>query len=98
MPIVIIIIGAILIVTAYSGTYAQLATELESDVPAYFKWGIALGLLVAAGYIPGFKTPVRWLLALVVLVIVLKNWPNIQKSFSSFTGIQPPQSTGTTTI
>ena len=84
MPIIIILIGLILMMTAWSGTYAQLATELESDIPAYFKWGIALGAVVALGYIPGMKQPSRWLLGLIVVVIIVSNSNKLFSSIQSF--------------
>lgn len=97
MPIVLILIGILLMVTAYSGTYAQLATELESDIPGFMKWGLALGAIVAVGFIPGLQKPARWLLGLVILVIVLKNWSNIAKSTGQLFGtVSTPVSPNTT--
>lgn len=100
MGAVLILIGLILMITAYSGTYAQLATELEADIPGYMKWGLALGIVVAIGFIPGLQKPARWLLGLVILVIVLKNWQNIAKGtgnlFGTVTTPVQPNTTGET--
>lgn len=84
MILALILIGVILMVTAYAGTYAQLATELESDIPGYFKWGLALAAIVAFGYIPGMKTPSRWLLAIVLLVLFLTNFTKVQSQLQNF--------------
>jgi hypothetical protein len=86
MPFAALLIGAILIVVAFNNSYPALATQLESDIPAYFKWAAAIAAILALGYIPGMRTPSRYLLALVLMVIVLKNWPQIQAGFSSFAG------------
>jgi hypothetical protein len=72
MPFALLLIGAVLIVVALNNTHAQLATQLESDVPGYFRWGAAIVALLALGYIPGLRSPSRWLLALVVVAIVVK--------------------------
>jgi hypothetical protein len=72
MPFALLLIGAVLIVVALNNTHAQLATQLESDVPGFFRWGAAIVALLALGYIPGLRTPSRWLLALVVVVLVVK--------------------------
>jgi hypothetical protein len=72
MPFALLLIGAVLIVVALNNTHAQLATQLESDVPGFFKWGAAIVALLALGYIPGLRTPSRWLLALVVVAVVVK--------------------------
>lgn len=84
MPFAALLIGAILIVVAFNNSFGALATELETDIPAYFKWAIAIVAILALGYIPGMRTPSRWLLGLVALVIILVDWPKIQSGFSSF--------------
>lgn len=94
MPFLIMIIGAILIVTALAGTNAQLAAELENDIPPFFKWGAALAAVAALGFIPGLRTPSRLLLALIVLVIVVKYYPQIFGSIKSFTSTPAQASTG----
>ena len=86
MPFIAIIIGAILIVAAFQGTQGTLATALEQDIPGFFKWAIAIAVILGLGYIPGLRTPTRWLLGLVVLVIVLKNYQNIFNGFKNFAG------------
>lgn len=85
MPIAILILGALLIVVAFNNSFGALTTELEQDIPGYFKWAAAIVAILALGYIPGLKTPSRYLIGLVALVVVLKNWPGIQSGFTAFT-------------
>lgn len=94
MPFAALLIGAILIIVAFNNSFGALATELETDIPGYFKWAAAIAAILALGYIPGFKTPSRYLLALVLMVIVLKNWPQIQSGFTSFAS-NPSTASGT---
>lgn len=84
MPFAILIIGVLLIVVAFNNSFGQLATELEADIPGYFKWAAAIAAILALGYIPGFRTPSRYLLALVMLVILLANYAQIYAGLTSF--------------
>lgn len=84
MPFAILLIGAILIVVAFNNSFSALATELETDVPGYFKWAAAIVAILALGYIPGLKTPSRWLLGLVLVVVLLKNYSTILSGFQTF--------------
>jgi hypothetical protein len=74
MPFLLILIGALLIVTAYRNTYGDLASDLETDLPGFAKWALALVAVAAMGWIPGMQKISRWLLALVIVVIVLRNY------------------------
>lgn len=85
MPFVALIVGVILVVVAFNNSAGALVTELEQDVQGYFKWAAAITAILALGYIPGLRTPSRWLLGLVALVVVLTQWSNIQAGFSAFT-------------
>jgi hypothetical protein len=86
MPFVALIIGIIIVVVAFHNAFGSLATELESDVPGYFKWAIAIIAIVALGYVPALRVPSRWLLGLVLFVILLKNYTQIYAGFTSFAG------------
>ena len=57
MPVAILILGALLVVTAFNNSFSALATELEADIPGYFKWAAAIAAICALGYIPGMRTP-----------------------------------------
>lgn len=84
MPIALLIIGGILLITAFNNTMGQLATALESDVPGYFKWIAAISAILGLGYVKGLQTPSRILLALVAVVIVVTQYKAILAGFTSF--------------
>jgi hypothetical protein len=86
MPFAALIVGAVLIVVAFNNTHGQLASELESDIPGYFRWAAAIAAILGLGYVPGLRTPSRWLLALVMVVIVLVNYQAILAGFTNFFG------------
>lgn len=88
MPFLFLIIGALLFIAAYQNTHGDLAKQLGVDVPPYLTWALAIGAIGAIGWVPGFKTPSRWLLALVLVVIVMKNY---QAMLSGFQGIGSAQ-------
>lgn len=84
MPFLLLIAGAILAIAAFNNSQGTLATELEQDVPAYLKWGLAVGAVGALGWIPGMSTISRYLVALVMVVLVVTQWANIQAGFQNF--------------
>lgn len=82
MPLLLVLIGAVLIVTAIRGTTASLATHLGADLTSGFvKWLAALVLIGGIGYVPALRTPARYLLALVIVVILLKDGTGLLQSF-----------------
>jgi hypothetical protein len=83
VPFLLILIGAVLLVSALRNTQGSLATALETDVPGFTKWGLALGAIAALGFIPGMQRISRWLLALVVVVLVLRNWSQFLTGITS---------------
>ena len=89
MPFVLLIVGAILVVAAFNNSHGDLGKALQSDLPGFFKWGAAIAAILGLGFVPGFKTPSRWLLALVLLVIVLKNYSAIFAGLTSFAKTGP---------
>ena len=84
LPIAVLIIGVIIVVVAFNNAHADLATALENDLPGYFKWAAALAAIAALGFVPGLKTPSRYLLALVLLVIFLTNYQTVLSGFTGF--------------
>lgn len=96
MPFALILIGAVIVVVAFNGTQAGLASELENDIPGFFKWAAAIAAILGLGFVPGLRTPSRWLLALVALVILLTNYQRIIAGFQNFaqTGAQTAQAAG----
>ena len=95
MPFAALLIGALLIVAAFNNSFSALASELEADIPPYFKWAAAIVAILGLGYIPGFRTPSRYLLGLVLLVVLLVNYTQIIAGFKAFlTGSGTPTGTG----
>lgn len=83
MPIVILIFGAILIVSAYKNTYTTLFSNLKSDVPGFAVWFAAIAVVGGLQYVPGLRVPARWLLALVLLVLFMSNYQRILSGIKS---------------
>ena len=81
MPFLLLIVGGLIVLVALEGTEGDLATALETDIPPYIKWLAAFLGVGALGYVPGLRSLSNWLLALVITVLVLNNWTQIQKSF-----------------
>lgn len=77
MPFALIIVAAVLIVVAFNNTQGGLGSALAQDVPGYLKWAGAIALVGAIGFVPGMRTPSRWLLGLIGLVLVLSNYQKI---------------------
>lgn len=97
MPIVLLIIAAALIVTAYKNTYGDLTNALTTDVPGFAKWGVSLLIVGGLGYVPGMQTVSRWLLALVLVVLVLRTYANNQSIFAGFANAFSSASSGAST-
>jgi len=93
MILVVLLIGVVLIVSALRNTQGALFSALATDVPQYITWAAAIIALGVIGWIPGLKPISRGLLALVLLVIILRNYQGI------ITGVKAvasaPQTNGT---
>lgn len=74
-------IGAILIVAAVRNSQGALFDALYTDVPGFVVWAAAIFAIGAVGFIPGFKPVSRGLLALVIVVIVMRNYQKILTGF-----------------
>lgn len=83
MAALLILIGAVLLVSAVRNTEGDLGNALVQDVPGYLKWALAIVAVGALGWVPGMRTISRYLLALVLVVIVLKNYAALFKGFTS---------------
>lgn len=81
MPFLLIVIGSLLLISAVRNTYGDMATALETDIPPYFKWALAIVATGSLGWIPGMREISRWLLGLVIVVIVLKNYQAMLTGF-----------------
>lgn len=76
MPFALVIVGLILIVSGAKNTYQQLGARLVGDFtgPGNFGyWIVSIVVLGALGYVPQFKRVSHLLLALVIVVMVIKN-------------------------
>ena len=81
MALFALIIGLILIVAAVRNSQGDLFSALETDVPKFVVWAVALLAIGALGYVPGMKIVSRWLLALVLVVLIVNNY---QKAITGF--------------
>lgn len=86
MPFLLLIIGALLFVVAYQNTHADVGKALAQDIPPFLKWGAAIAAVAALGWVPGMREISRWLLALVLVVIVLKNYQQMLDGLKQLTG------------
>jgi hypothetical protein len=78
MPFALLIVGALLIITAIRGTYGDLGTQLSSDLvgsgsKSFLVWIAAIAAVGALGYSTTLRTPSRLLLALIFLGILISN-------------------------
>lgn len=91
MPLLLIFVAGVLIVSAFRNTQTQLATELETDLPGFGAWALAIIGVGALGWVPGMRVISRWLLALVIVVLVVKNYSALFSGFSRTTAPPPIQ-------
>jgi hypothetical protein len=97
VPFVLILIAGVLIVSAYQNTHGTVIGGLEQDVPAFGKWALGIGGTAALGFIPGMEKISRWLTALVVTVIVVRNWQQVQNGITDLSNVSALPSSGTAT-
>lgn len=81
MAFLALLIAVVLIVVAIRGTQGTLFSALMTDVPGFAVWAAAIFSLALIGFVPGLKPVSRGLLALVILVIVLRNYSSVLASF-----------------
>lgn len=83
MPFILIIVAGLMIMAAWNNSVGNLMTELETDVPGFLKWFLALAVVGGLGYVPGMERFSKMLLGLVMLVLVLSNWTQILAGFQA---------------
>ena len=83
MILILLVIGAILIVAAFRNSQQSLFAALYEDIPAFITWAAAIFAIGAVGFIPGLKPVSRGILALVLVVIVLRNYKQIIAGFEN---------------
>jgi hypothetical protein len=86
MAFVALVIGAIIFIAAVRGTQGDLFSALAVDAPAFVTWAAAIVTLGAIGFIPNLKPVSRSLIALILIVLVLRNYKSIVSGFTSATG------------
>jgi hypothetical protein len=79
MPLALIVIAALLIISAVRGTYQDLGSMLAADFTgggagfkgSFLAWIAAIGSIGALGTIPALRTPSHLLLGLILLVLFI---------------------------
>jgi len=84
MPVVALIIGIAILITAYNDTAGDLGKALKQDLPGFFPWLMAIGVILGLGYVPGLEKPSRYLLVLVGVVLLLTKGKGIFEGFQKF--------------
>ena len=94
MPLLFVIIGTALVVSAVLNNQAKLGQLLAADLPGFLPWAAAIILIGMIGFIPQARTLARSLLVLVLLVIVLANgnglFDKVSSAIQSPTPAEPP--------
>ena len=92
-----LIIGVVLIVAAIRNSQGALFAALGQDVPAFVVWAAAIFALGAIGFIPNLRPVSRGLLALVLVVLVIRNYKQILSGFQNAWQHPPAYVAGDTT-
>lgn len=74
MPFALIFVAVALLVAAFRGTQQCLFTLVKSDITSgFFKWGAAILLIGALGYVKALAPVSTALIVLLIVVLFLKN-------------------------
>lgn len=76
MPFALVFIGLVMIVTGAKGTQSALGKQLVADFTGpgnFFYWFASIGVIGAAGSIPGFKPFSRMFMTLIIVAMILRN-------------------------
>lgn len=92
MPIFLIVVGVLLITAAWQNSLRALFRALREDIPPFGVWAAAILFVGALGYFPVLRTPSRWLLGLIFLVIVLMNYQRAIEGFQNINATPPQRS------
>lgn len=94
----LLIVGLVLISTALKNTEHELAQLLQDDIlgtSGFLTWAGAILAIGAIGYIPGMRQTSRYLLALIGVVMIVRNggaWANAQAAIMSASALGPAPS------
>jgi hypothetical protein len=89
MPFVLVLIGVLLVVVAYRGTYKELGTLVASEFSGqghFIWWGVSVAVIGSLGYIKGMQEFSRYFLALLIVVLFLSNGGFFAKFTSAVKG------------
>jgi len=76
MVVGVLILGVLLISAGLKGTEHELGQQIAGDMlgtDGFIGWIAAIAVIGGLGYIPALETPSRYMLALLFVVIVLRN-------------------------
>ena len=76
MIVGLLVLGAMLIASGLKGTEHKLGQQIVNDMlgtDGFIGWIAAFGAIGAIGYIPKMEQPSRYMIALLLVVIVLRN-------------------------
>lgn len=94
MILFLVILAAILIVSALRDTQGDLFATLKDDLQSFGVWGAALLVLGFLGFVPGIKPISRALLILVIVVLFVNNYQAIVDGFSKAWSGKPNEQDG----
>lgn len=95
MPLLLVVVGLMLVVTALRGTTADFGSRLSQDVSGGFlKWVAAIIVVGMLGYVPGLQTPSRYLLGLIVIAILISQGSGFLDQFVQQIENPPPPTQG----
>lgn len=89
MPIALLIVGIVLVVAAFRGTYGDLGKLIIGDLtgtPNFLVWVAVLMIIGILGYIPKFQNASRAFIALLLLVLFVANGGFFDKFKQAVTG------------
>lgn len=89
MPFALLIVGIVLVVSAVRGTTDNLTTLVKGDFTGqdnFIYWFVSILIIGALGYIDALKGLSRMFLALVIVVLFLRNGGFFQQAQSALGG------------
>lgn len=96
MPLLLLIVGGALLVSALRNSQGDLYNLLVTDLPGFAKWAAAIVAIGMIGYIPGAQKISWLLLAIVIFVVIASNqgvFANLANTLSNL-----PQASSTQAI
>ena len=97
MPFLFLIVGALFTISAARGTQSTLLTLLKGDFTGkgnFIYWMVSILIVGSIGYIPRLKPVSVAFLALIIIVLFLKNGGVFSKATAALGGTTSTSSTG----